>query len=135
MSNIVTATIEFSFKGQVLTPSVTIDLDEFLLRDGCLPNLYAFIATENNYDLYSYEYEMMQAEPITFSHAEGRVAEFISHGSLDIPAFEAAWNANLVLQKLQTIASEVMGIDDLSEHPKLQQVLLAAYQLGKQDNA
>ena len=48
------------------------------------------IAKASNHELYSYEYEMMQAEDIVFSDAEGLVAEFIMDGILDIQSFEQA---------------------------------------------
>lgn len=134
MKNIVTATIEFSFKGETFTPGITIELDKHLKANGSLlDNLYSIIATENNIGLYSYEYEMMQAETIKFQHVEGFVENYIVAGILDIKCFEAAWHENHALSKLLDIAERHMNINDFEQHTELKQALLAAYQLGKQD--
>jgi hypothetical protein len=133
MKNIVTASIEFSFKGKTLSPSITIELDPYLIGGGSLPNLCQMIAKVNNFDMYSYEYEMMQAETILFSDAQGFVAEFITAGNLDITAFEAAWHENKALEKLLTIAETHMNITDFGQHIELKKALLDAYLLGKKD--
>lgn len=131
MNHTVTASIHFSFKGQRHTPSLTLELDKYLESEGRLPNLYPLIARENNFDLYSYEYEMMQAEPIIFSEARGLIADYIINGQLDLAAFEMAWQENQTIEKLQQIAEHQMGINDFSQHPKLKSALLEAYNAGK----
>jgi hypothetical protein len=133
MKNTVTASIHFSFKGEELSPSITIELDQYLVNGNSLPDLCSLIAKENNHDLYSYEYEMMQAADITYSDAQGLVAEFIVEGSLNVDAFEAAWNENKALEKLLIIAENHMNITDFSQHLELQKALLDAYQLGKKE--
>ncbi len=133
MKNIITATIHFSFKGEELSPSLIIELDPYLEGGGTLPDLCMLIAKANSHDLYSYEYEMMQAAEIIYSDAQGLVAEFIINGQLDVAAFEATWNENKALEKLLTIAENHMNIADLSQHIELKKALLEAYQLGKKD--
>lgn len=133
MKNIVTATIEFSFKGETFSPSLTIELDQQLKGDFSLDNLYTLIAIENNIGLYSYEYEMMQSEEITFQHVEGFVGKYISEGTLDMQAFQIAWHENLTLLKLLGIAEQHMNITEFEQHTELKQALLAAYQLGQND--
>lgn len=134
MKNIVTASVEFYFKGEKFSPSITIELDEHLKANGSLlDNLYSIIATENNIGLYSYEYEMMQAETIKFQHVEGFVENYITEGILDMNAFETAWHENHALSKLLDIAERHMKITDFDQHIELKQALLAAYQLGKLD--
>ena len=135
MKNIVTATIHFSFKGKELSPSITVELDPYLEGAGSFPNLCSLIAKANNHDLYSYEYEMMQAAEIMYSDAQGLVAEFINEGQLDVGAFEASWNENKALTKLLFIAEEHMNITDFSQHIELKKALLEAYMLGKKDEA
>lgn len=104
MKNIITASIEFSFKGETFTPRITIELDEHLKANGSLlDNLYSIIATENNIGLYLYEYEMMQAEAIQFCHVEGFVEDYITDGILDFNAFETAWHENYAISKLLNI--------------------------------
>ena len=132
MKNIVTASIKFSFKGENHNSSLTLDLNDYMRTSGIFPELHPLIAKENNFDLYSYEYEMMQAEDITFSNAQGLVENFIADGVLDIDDFVAAYLEEKVLEKLVLITERHMMINDLSEHPELKQALLEAYQLGKQ---
>ena len=55
MKNTITASIHFSFKGKNHTPSITIELDQYLVGGGTLPDLCMLTANENNHDLYSYE--------------------------------------------------------------------------------
>ncbi|MCW8909819.1 MAG: hypothetical protein OQK76_04265 [Gammaproteobacteria bacterium] len=131
MSNQVTASITFSFKGKTHTPSIDLDLDEYMQKSGQLPNLYILLAKAGDYDLYSYEYEMMQAEPIIFSNAKGMVSNYIADGILDIEAFEDAFKQHIVITKLSKIAKQNMAIDDLKQHPNLLQSLLEAYRLGE----
>lgn len=133
MKNTITASIHFSFKGEKYSPAITIELDEYLQSSDKIPNLYPLIAKENDFDLYSYEYEMMQAQEIVFSNAQGFVADFIHNGLLDFEAFQAAFFENKVLNQLQNIAKEKMQIGDLQQHPDLKQALLKAYHLGKKN--
>lgn len=135
MKNIITASIHFSFKGKELSPSLTVELDQFLEGGGSFPNLCTLIAKANNHDLYSYEYEMMQEAEIKYSDAQGLVAEFITEGQLDVEAFETTWIENKALTKLLSIAEEHMDITDFSQHIELKKALLAAYMLGKKDES
>ncbi|VAX00840.1 hypothetical protein MNBD_GAMMA22-927 [hydrothermal vent metagenome] len=133
MTNIITASIEFSFKGKNLSPSITIELDPYLINGGNFPELCQIIAKQNNFDFYSYEYEMMQAQTISFSNAQGLVAEFIHDGILNINAFETAWHENAALEKLLVIAEQHMNITNFNQHLELKHALLEAYTLGKKD--
>ena len=135
MKNIITASIHFSFRGKELSPSLTVELDPYLEGGGSFPNLCSLIAKANNHDLYSYEYEMMQAAEIKYSDAQGLVAEYLNEGQLDVEAFEKTWNENKALTKLLSIAEEHMNITDFSQHIELKKALLAAYMLGKKDEA
>lgn len=131
MSNLVKASVIFCYKGETLSPSITIELDEYLQASSTLPDLYPVIAKANNHDLYSYEFEMMQAQSIVFSEASGMVAEFITDGRLDIDAFVKAWTDQQCMDALAKVAVDVLSIDDLEKNPELKQALLEAYNLGK----
>lgn len=135
MKNTITASIHFSFKGKEHSPSLTVELEPYLEGVGSFPNLCSLIAKANNHDIYSYEYEMMQATDIKYSDAQGLVAEFINEGQLDVEAFEAAWNENKALTKLLAIAESHMNITDFSQHVELKKALLEAYMLGQKDEA
>ena len=133
MKNSVTATIEFYFKGERFTPSITLDLDKHLQANSCLPNFYSLIAIDNNIDLYSYEYEMMLAEQISITDAQGLVKEYIADGILDTKAFESAWQEHKALQDIQSIVEKNMGINDLQQHPEFEKTLLEVYKSGHKD--
>ncbi len=131
MGNKVTVSVEFSFKGQHFNPTCDLDLDNFMQTSGCLPDFYTLLADANHIGLYSYEFEMMQAETIQFNQPQGLVAKFINHGMLDGEGFEAAWHQQKLYESLQDIAQQYMSIEQLEQHPDLKSALLAAYQLGK----
>ncbi|VAX05753.1 hypothetical protein MNBD_GAMMA25-571 [hydrothermal vent metagenome] len=130
MKNQITAAILFSFKGKNFSPSLQLDLNHFMTEGGKMPNLHPLIARTNDIDLYSYEYEMMQAESIIFTAAEGLAADFLIDTTLDIAAFESAWHEHKILKQLQEITSDTLSIPDLSQHPELRSALLQSYHLG-----
>ncbi len=132
MSNCVTVSVEFYFKGEKLSASIKLDLDRHMQTIDKFPDLYPLLARAINLNLYSYEYEMMQTETIIFSQAEGIAAEHINNGILDIEAFEAAWTENQLHEKLQLIARQYLSVDDINQQPELKNALLEAYRLGKQ---
>jgi len=133
MKNTITASVHFSFKGEQHTLSIRIELDEHLRSSGKLPNFHPLIANKNNFDLYSYEYEIMQSVEIIFSEPTGLISQFIINGQLNTDAFISTWQENQRLEKLLNITKEYMNITDLEQHPDLKKAMLAAYQLGKQD--
>jgi hypothetical protein len=131
MSNHITVSIGFYFRGNEISSSIELDLDKHMNSAGKLPALYQLLAREINLDLYSYEYEMMQSEIISFSQAKGMAANYVSDGVLDIKAFETAWSENAMIEKLQDIATRHLAIDNLQQNEDLKNALLEAYQLGK----
>ncbi len=130
MNSKLTATIRFCFKGQTHEPSIEINLAEYMKHSDNYPDICMMIARANNFDMYSYEYEMMQAENITYSDASGLVANYITDGALDFGAFEQAWQKKYRLMKLSEIAKKLLSIDELEQHPEIKQALLEAYKLG-----
>ncbi len=130
MNSKLTATIRFCFKGQTHEPSIEITLVEYMKNPENYPDICMMIARANNFDMYSYEYEMMQAENITFSDASGLVASFINDGALDFSAFELAWQEKNILNQIQGIAKNILSIDDLDQQPEIKQALISAYKSG-----
>ncbi len=131
MSNHITASVEFYFKGEKITSSIELDIDPHMHATGQLPDLYPLLAQAINLGFYSYEYEMMQAEAILYNNAKGLIAEHVEDGLFDFDSFEAAWVEVQTLDKLQKIAQDALSIDDLQQHPKIKNALLNAYKLGK----
>ncbi len=101
-----------------------------MLTTGQLPDLYPLLARAIDLGLYSYEYEMMQAEEILYDNAKGLIAEHVNEGSLDFDSFEAKWTEAQMLDKLQDIAQRNLSVDDILQRPELKNALLEAYQLG-----
>jgi hypothetical protein len=131
MSNQITASVEFYFKGEKHSASIELDMDQHMHASGELPDLYPLLATSMNIGAYSYEYEMMLAETIMFSDAKGLVADFVSEGILDLAAFNDAWSESIVIEKLQDIAKQYLSIDDINQETDLKNALIAAYRLGE----
>ncbi len=131
MANKITASITFYFKGEAFTPSLELDLDSLMQRYHRLPPLHETLAAENNIDSYSYQYEMLLAEDINFSHAEGDAATFLNDGQFNQTAFENFWFEKNILNHLQRIIYTELNIDDIDQHPKLKQAMLAAFEYGR----
>ena len=131
MSNFITASVEFYFKGERYGASIELDMDQHMHASGELPDLYPLLATAMDIGAYSYEYEMMLAETIMFSDAKGLVTDFVSEGILDLAAFNDAWSESIVIEKLQDIAKQYLSIDDINQETDLKNALIAAYRLGE----
>ena len=132
MSNSVRVSATFSFRGELLQPEMRLDLDEALEQGMTTESIYALLATKNNIDPYSYEYEMLEAEPLVFDEPEGLAEKYTENGRLDWKGLENAWKENRLLEKIGRIAKENMGIDNLEDIPGLKKTLLAVYSLAKE---
>ncbi|MDC9724959.1 MAG: hypothetical protein PSN44_03430 [Gammaproteobacteria bacterium] len=128
--NKVTARIEFSFKGEEHKPSVILDLDEMMQKHHGIPPLHQYLATLHNIDSYSYEYEMLLAEEVQFSDAEGFAESFVTNNHFDQTAFEQYWLEQEVLKKLAPTIKQQLDIEDINQHPALKSVILSAYKMG-----
>ncbi|MCK5395966.1 MAG: hypothetical protein KAJ32_08235 [Gammaproteobacteria bacterium] len=133
MSNFITASVEFYFKGEKHGASIELDMDQHMHTSGELPDLYPILAKAMDLGAYSYEYEMMLAETIMFSDAKGLIADFVSEGILDLAAFNDAWSESIVIEKLQGIAKQHLSIDNINQETDLKNALIAAYRLGEKD--
>ena len=131
MSNQITISVEFYFKGKQHCAAIELDLDQHMRSTGKLPALYPLLAKAIDLDLYSYEYEMMQAETILFNKATGLAAEYTNEGAFNFAAFKEAWTEISILERLELIAQQELSIEDLQQHPKLKSALLKAYRLGE----
>jgi hypothetical protein len=135
MTHSITLTIPFSFKGINLKPSAVIDLEHFCqqgLERGWLCHI---VATENNIDRYSYEYEILETSVFHFSAATGLAKQHLSGHSFDLDDFKQALKEIHVINTLQQIARETLDIDNLDaeQHKKLKQALLQAYYAKRAD--
>lgn len=131
MNNHITASIEFYYKGEKLSPLVELDLDYYMQKTGCLPELYGLLAQSMNIGIYSYEYEMLLAEPIRFSDAEGMAQQYLCDGFFDVESFQKYWKESIVLEKLKGIARKYLSVDDLNKQEGIESALIEAYRLGQ----
>ena len=131
MKNTIVISAEFFFKGEKLSPSVTIDLDAHIQSKNSLAALYPLLAKSNNIDLYSYEYEILQEENFIFSEAKGMAEAFLDNGSFDIDAFEQALQDKNVIDAVSIVAKTILSIDDLDTQPVIKTALIEAYKLGQ----
>jgi hypothetical protein len=130
MANSIDAHIEFSFKGETYSLSSTLNLDRILDKYVTPPSLHHVLAIEHGINTYSYLYEVMEEEEIRFDNPQGRAAEFLHDGVLDLEGYAATRGESELLDSLQAIALREMGIENLGEHPELKRALIQAYQLG-----
>jgi hypothetical protein len=131
MKNSIKVSIPFSFKGVEHSPSVIIDLDDFILSGKTLDSLYHHVATTNKIDSYSYEYEILESSLIAFSAPTGIAGDFLSKNEFNLEGFKKQRSKNNTSKQLHIIAKETMNIENLDEHEILKQALLQAYEAGK----
>lgn len=135
MKNKIVASVEFYFKGELYSPKTTIDLDRLMMNQknglDILASIHPMLAKENGIDLYSYEFEIMLEETILFSEATGIATDYLRDGQFFIEDFKKAWQEEKVLEYIQPIAKQYLGIDNLSQHDDLKAALTEAYVLGK----
>lgn len=131
MKNRIDVRVEFSFKGEVFSPSATINLDAMVENDGGLTGIYALLARENNIDTYSYLYEVMQASDLRFNNPVGLAESCFIDGSFDLSKFKQFSNQETILAILRPIAKKYLDIDDLDQQPGLKSALIESYNAGK----
>ena len=130
MSNQITAHIQFNFKGKTLTPTAILDLDSLMQQHGTIPDLHQMLATLNDIDSYSYEYEMMLGEEVKFRDAKGLATSFLDKNGFNITAFEQKWHEQQLFNILAPMIQQQLDIDDIDQHPKFKSIIMAAYQAG-----
>ena len=132
MKNSIKVTIPFSFKGVEHKPSAIIDLDIFIQGEQTIDNTFQLVANENKIDNFSYEYEVLESSPKIFSDPTGIASEFLTENDFDLEGFKQQLLSGNALQKVQTIASNILNIDDLENNKDIKQALLEAYKAGKE---
>jgi len=129
-SNAIDVRSEFSFKGEEYNLVATLDLDRMLERRIDPDSLHQWLAQEHGIDTYSYLFEVMEVDPVVFENPRGLAVHFHDESGFDFESYAQTHRFERVLNALQNIAAREMAIDDLTQHPQLQQALLQAYQLG-----
>lgn len=133
MKNSLQATLEFDFRGERFTPSISVDLDRLIIRGGHLDNLYDMLAASIGLDSYSYEYDVLVMQEITYSAPTGLACEFVCDGKFDFDNFALQWAQQQIIESIRPIAEKHLKISDLSQHQELQAALIECYQAGQKN--
>jgi hypothetical protein len=127
-ANTVRARLTFSFKGEDIALESIIDLDR--CDDDAGPNFHHRLARAGNIDPYSYQYEVLESEQITFDQPTGLAVGCCAEGSFDWSAFATLRRDARDLEVVRGVARQTLGIDDLDADARLKAALLAAYRAG-----
>jgi hypothetical protein len=131
VKNSIEVSSQFDFRGETFRPSATLDLDDLMQRDSETLDIHQLLALENDIDLYSYEYEVLESSELEYGKATGLAASFMASGHFDLQGFRKRWQQQREMSGLQAIAERHLGVDDLESQPGLRDALLEAYRLGK----
>ncbi len=131
MKNTVEVYTEFDYQGVSLKPTMTLDLDTNIKSLEDIAAIPVLLAKANLIDSYSYQYEILFDSQLYYTDATGLAADFLVDGNFDFVRFLAARSESNIINKLQQISQDELGISDLSEHAALQRALLRAYYLNQ----
>lgn len=130
MKNTIDVQVEFSFRGECHSPSITLDLDALSVTAETFYSLHKAIATKNSIDTYSYLYDAMESCPIVFSNPQGLAVDCLQGQIFDFPRYEKKSSEINLIRQISQVAQETMGVDDIEGQPELKAALIAAYKLG-----
>lgn len=132
MSNSIIATIPFDFKGVSHTPSVKIDLDDFIENGKELSDIYLAVSMQNQIGHYSYEHEIFLSSDIIFSQPEGMAQQYFNGSDFELDRFKQSYHEKKLFHALEAIAREHLQVDDLEQNANLKRALLAAYNYARE---
>lgn len=133
MKNSIRVSTTFSFKGETFSPSLVLDLDR-LGSDEEIPPYHDLLAQSAGIDTYSYAFEVMQMAEVTFSEATGIAVDYLNDHAFDWKGYRDNASRLKLVNQLECIAQEVLGIDRLADHPEIEQALMSAYELGRKSH-
>ncbi len=122
--------VEFSFKGEDHVFSEVLDLDEILQKSVISPSFHAIIAKNNDIDVHSYLFEVLEQAELVYVKATDLASGFLKEGYFDLEGFSEKWRESRTIDLLRPIALRELGIDPDSD-PGLRAAMLEAYRLGK----
>ncbi len=123
--------LEFYFKGEPFSSSVTIDLDEHFQAGRDVSHIYDMLAKEIGLDQYRHEYDVMVMQDLVCQSAEGIAAQYVENGQVDWQGLKEAWQKEADMMVLQPIANKFFNVESLEDEPKLAAALLEAYRAGQ----
>jgi len=133
-TNTIRARLEVSFQGETHELDTVMDLDACLGEAGQAPDFHRWLARAAGIDPYSYLYEVLESEEITFSEPTGLAVQAYEDGAFDWSRFEEALREERDWQAVRAIATSHLVGRDLDGDAELKAALLAVYRVGR-DNA
>jgi hypothetical protein len=130
-NNTIRARLEVSFKGETHQLDTVIDLAPCLGEPGQAPDFHRLLARAAGIDPYSYLYEVLESEEITFSEPTGLAVQAFEDGAFDWPRFEEALRDERDWQTVRAIAANHLGSRNLDGDAELRDALLAVYRARK----
>ncbi len=130
LHNTVLARLEYSFKGETVTLETLIDLDRCLANSKDTPDFHRALARAGGVDPYSYLFEILESEEITFLMPTGLAVDCCVNSQFDWDAFVQATRDAQEIRAVQAIAARELGVADINAHAGLKAALLAAYHEG-----
>ena len=124
------ARMECSYKGETVVLEASIDLDRHLANSEDAPDFHQILARAGRVDPYSYLYEVLESEEISFSQPTGLAVDCCVEGRFDWDGFVQRARDARDIQVVQAIAVRELGVTDLDAHAQLKAALLAAYREG-----
>ncbi len=140
MSNTITVSINFSFKGETFSPSTSIDLDVLMHKNylstigqesNISVSIYPLLAASINLDTYSYAYEVMLASHAVYSEPTGIAVKHLTQGQFNYQSFYKEWLDEKMLTIVQEIADKHLSVADLAQQPQLKEALFEAFLAGE----
>jgi hypothetical protein len=128
--NTLRARLTFSFRGEDNALETVIDLDQCEGDADVAPDFHQWLARAGNIDPYSYQYEVLESEEISFDQPTGLAAHCCSNGDFDWLAFVSLRREARDLDVVRTIARQTLGVADLDTDARLKAALLAVYRAG-----
>ncbi|HET19066.1 MAG TPA: hypothetical protein ENO16_00460 [Chromatiales bacterium] len=131
INNTIRAEVRFSFKGKTHALDEIIDLDQFPVEAGDMPDFHRHLARMAGIDPISYLYEVLESHDITFSQATGLAADYCHDGEFDWAGFDKARREEGDWERILAIVQDTIAPHELDAAPALKAALLAVYRAGK----
>jgi hypothetical protein len=132
MKNTVIVQVNYSFKGEDFTPSITLELDAYTKISDNFAGLHTKIAQQNKIDTYSYAFDAMEAYPLTFHSPEGNVIDYVNDGECDLAGYKAYLKQSEMMEEISQIATDILGITDINQQNniKIKEAMISSYNAG-----
>lgn len=132
MKNTVIVQINYSFKGEDFSPSISLELDVFAKTSDNFTGMHTKIAQQNKIDTYSYSFDAMEAYPLIFHSPAGNVVGFVENGECDLAGYQVYLKKNKMMEEVGSIAMDILEISDINQkdNRKIKEALIKSYNAG-----